>query len=143
MARRQSFNPFTIALDMMATGVKVAETMRNSGTVVEARMPLIWEAMVSPFTANHGELSLMVSEKVGAFGKSANLGARAGKSVLAGHDANMADFRRMFSGMPLGLQDWWQMGERSLAMTAQLMAMPGVVLAPIHRKARANARRFS
>lgn len=143
MPRSKSFNPFTIALDLMQTGAKLAETMRHSGAVVEARMPLIWEAMVSPFSADHGELALMVSEKVGAFGKSADLGARAGKSVLAGHHANMTDLRRMFSGMPLNLQDWWRMSERNLAMTAQLWAMPGVVLAPIHRKARANARRLA
>ncbi len=142
MARPKSFNPFIIALDLMHTGVRLAETMRHSGAVVEARMPVIWEAMVSPFSADHGELALMVSEKVGAFGRSADLGARAGKTVLAGHNANMADLRRLLSGFPLGLQEWWQMGERNLAMTAQLCAIPGVVLAPIHRKARANARRL-
>jgi len=142
MARARPINPFTMALDMARTGRKAAETLRDSSTVVEARMPLIWEAMVAPFSANHGELALMVSEKVGAFGTSANLGVRAGKAVIAGHQANMADLGRLCAGLPLGLQDWWRMGERSLAMTAQMWAMPGVVLAPIHKRARANARRL-
>lgn len=49
------------------TAVRLAsdwvETMTIARTVIDARMPMIAAAWTNPFTANHSELTRMVTEK--------------------------------------------------------------------------------
>ena len=118
-------------LDMLATGLRTAETMLASGSVIGTRTGMIGRAAANPWRGNYRELSRMVPEKVAAFGAAADILAREGRvwqdavSALAGSAGPAAD-------------GWF----RSIDALTGLWAAPGAALRPIHRTATANARRL-
>ncbi len=129
--------------DAAQTGLRVWETMAASAVVIDKRMPMIDAGMRNPFTADHVELSGMVTEKAQAF-------AKAGESLA--HD--MAAMQGLWMQT---MQDLWQAGtshslpstrqmaarsDRALRLTDSMIGATGRALAPIHAKATANAKRL-
>ncbi len=84
--------------DAAQTGLRVWETMAASAVVIDQRMPVIDAGLRNPWTADHVELTAMVTEKAQAFAKAGDLaGARhdgdAG-AVAAGDAGHVVDHRR-------------------------------------------------
>lgn len=142
MAQAEVFNPFAIVFDLFQTAMKFNETLLATPAVIAARMPVIGAVFHSPFSADYRELALMVSEKADAFSRSASLGSQGGKSLQASFNANSADIRKLWSGSLVSPFDFWRIAERNLAMMTTFFALPGTVLAPIHKGVTNNARRL-
>jgi hypothetical protein len=147
MARWTSdwFNLWTAPLEWARTGAAVMETAVNAQAVIAARMPIIAGAMLSPWTAapwtaEGRELGLMVSEKIDAVGRSA--GSRSGKRLRAALNGQAAAMGRLGGGSWFGPADWFAMAERSTAIAAAMIALPGEMWQPFHTGAAANARRL-
>lgn len=129
-------------LEAFQATARVMETSAASQSVIGARLPMISHAMSNPLSANHSELSRMVTEKVEAFGRSQRVLAVAGQEIRRAGHANAAAFGRLAGGIVLGPADWMSMFERNLSLAATLMTLPTKAMAPIHRGATANARRL-
>ncbi len=129
--------------DAARTGLRVWETMAASAVVIDRRMPMIDAGMRNPWTADHVELTGMVTEKAQAF-------AKAGDSLA--HD--MAAMQGLWVQ---AMQDAWSIGtagrlptagriaagqDRAMRITAGMIGAGGRALTPIHAKATANARRL-
>lgn len=121
---------------------RLVETAVATQTVLAARLPVISAAMANPFEADHRELSLMVSEKVDAFGRSGRSVSKAGAAVQRAAQANARDFSRLGGGAFL-LTDWISLFERNMVIAATLMTLPMEALAPIHKGVTSNARRLN
>jgi len=129
--------------DAARTGLRFWETMAASAVVIDRRMPMIDAGMRNPFTADHVELTGMVTEKAHAF-------AKAGDSLA----------KDMAAMQGLWFQTWqdaWSLGtsgrlpsprqmaarsDRAMRLTENMIGAGGRALAPIHAKATANARRL-
>jgi hypothetical protein len=122
-------------------GARVVETMVATQTVLAARLPMISAAMANPLAADHRELSLMVSEKIDAFGRSGRSVSKAGAAVQKAAQANARDLGRLGGGALLPT-DWLTLFERNMAMATTLMTLPMDALAPIHKGVTSNARRL-
>jgi len=120
---------------------RLVETAVATQTVLAARLPMISAAMANPLDADHRELSLMVSEKVEAFGRSGRSLSKAGKAVQHAANANARDLTRLGGGGFLPA-DWMAVFERNMLMAATLMTLPMEALAPIHKGVTSNARRL-
>lgn len=118
------------------------ETMAATGRVISARLPTIASAMQNPLAADHGELNLMVSEKVGAFNLSGDAINAAGAVVRRAADANARALGRMAGGGVLWPMEWMKLAEGNLAAAAALAALPAATLAPVHKRVTANDRRL-
>ncbi len=128
--------------ELVRANLALAETMIAAPGVVAARLPTIGEAIANPWTADHRELNLMVTEKVDAFGLSHASVTSAARKLKAVSEANARDLGRLSGGMPLWPADWIRIAERNLDLVATLASLPGRAVAPIHRTATANARRL-
>jgi hypothetical protein len=120
---------------------RIVETMVATQTVLAARLPMMSAAMANPLDADYRELSLMVSEKVDAFGRSGRSVSKAGAAVQRAAQANARDFGRL-GGSGFLPTDWLPLFERNMVMAATLMTLPMEALAPIHKGVTANARRL-
>ena len=129
-------------LQAIRLGSDWMETMAATGRVMSARMPTIAAALHNPLTADHGELNLMVSEKVGAFTLSGDAINAAGAAVRRAADANARAFGRMAGGGIVWPSDWMKLAEGNLAAAAALTALPAAALAPVHKRVTANDRRL-
>ncbi len=118
------------------------ETLAATQRVITARLPTIASAMQNPFTADHGELNLMVTEKVGALRSSGRAVDEAGAVLRRAADANARAFGRMAGGGVLWPADWMRLAEGNLAAAAALAALPAATLAPVHKRVTANDRRL-
>lgn len=118
------------------------ETMTSAAHVVDTRMPMIAAAWLSPLTANHTELSRMVSEKTDAFGRSGRSITAAQGSIRRASKANARALGKLSGGQFLGFSEWTGIFERNLEIAATLLAMPTNALAPVHGRATANSRRL-
>ena len=118
------------------------ETAAATQSVLAERLPLLSEAVLSPLTADRRELSLMVSEKVDAFGRSQRSVTKTGEVLLKAGEDNARDLGRIAGGGLLGPADWMRMFERNVALGAALVALPMQALAPVHKGVTANARRL-
>lgn len=135
------------AIDVNRAGMRASETLSASGAVVADRAEIIGEALRWPLGADIGEMSRMVPEKVEAFSQAAlalmsemtvlQLGFLAevqhiGLLAMRGRAPTMAEVQALTS--------------RSAAYalrTVERSAKSGsTVIAPIHAKATANARRL-
>jgi hypothetical protein len=130
-------------LDAARMGVQITETLMASQSVIEARMPMIGAAMSNPLQANHKELTQMVMEKGQAFGRSQRSVSAALDTVRKSSQANVHDLSRLSGGAFFGPADWMQMFERNMAAAVAISTMPAQALAPIHKRATANARRLT
>lgn len=136
------------AWGMMATTVaKTVTTVSASAEVIQAREPIIREAVASPLTADYAELSRMVTEKLFSFSASGTVIGRAfwqtqlewaallHQSVSAspswGHP-------RMSRSM-----DFWASVASLMLKSLETSARAGRdALAPVQQAATANARRL-
>lgn len=129
--------------DGAKTGLRLWETMAASAVVIDRRMPMIDAGMRNPWTADHVELTGMVTEKAQAF-------AKAGDSLA--HD--MAAMQKLWMQT---MQDAWSIGtaghmpsagrmaagnDRAMRLAAGMLGAGGRALTPIHAKATANAKRL-
>ncbi len=129
--------------DAARTGLKLWETMAASAVVIDRRLPLIDAGLRNPFTADHVELTGMVTEKAQAF-------AHAGDSLAK-------DMAAMQGLWLQAMQDAWAIGSggrmpsagqmaargnRALRATEDMLGAGGRALTPIHAKATANAKRL-
>ncbi len=129
--------------DAARTGLQFWETMAASAVVIDRRMPMIDAGMRNPWTADHVELTGMVTEKAQAF-------AKAGDSLA--HD--MAAMQTLWLQV---MQDAWSIGiagripsparvaagsDRAMRLAAGMIGAGGRALTPIHAKATANAKRL-
>ncbi|WP_156349074.1 MULTISPECIES: hypothetical protein [unclassified Sphingomonas] len=129
--------------DAAQTGMRFWETMAASAVVIDKRMPMIDAGMRNPFTADHVELSGMVTEKTQAFAKA---GESLAKDMAAMQGLWMQTMQDMWqAGTSQRLPSARQMaarGDRAMRLTDSMIGAGGRALAPIHAKATANAKRL-
>lgn len=123
MARRSTswFDLWMAPSEAMPAMRKAAETASVANDVIAKRMPAIMNAMVSPWTADYAELSLMVSEKVSAIATSSRSAARSQKRLSGAVDGQLAALQRIASAGWLTPAEWWEVGERNLTIATTLM----------------------
>ena len=124
------------------TMAATAEMLQDAQAVIGVRSPMILAALQNPWTADHRELRLMVSEKSDAFGQSAHTLSKAASSVEDAARANARDFGLAASATGPDLMAWWRIGERNLRIAALFVGLSGAALAPISAGASANATRL-
>lgn len=120
----------------------LVETMTRARSVIDARMPMIAAAWTNPFTADHRELTRMVTEKTSAFGQSQRSISSAQEKVRRASEANARAFLQLSGGGWLGWSEWTQVLQRNLEIATTLVMLPTAILSPVHSKATANARRL-
>ena len=136
-------SPFDLPMRATATWLKLYETMAASAEVIEARRPVIEDAMRTPSDANRTELWGMGAEKVEAFGEA---GMAFWSGIVAMNQSMVAqwmDIGRVASrgSLPL-LSDYGRIANRSMRLAEGFSRSGDAALAPIHRKATANAKRL-
>ena len=129
-------------LEMAQIATRMTETAVATQSVLAVRLPMISQAAVDPFGADHRELSLMVSEKIDAFGRSGRSVAKAGRAMRRAADANQRDLGRALWGGGLAPMVWVAMFERNLLIAASLLTLPMQALGPVHKGVTGNARRL-
>ncbi len=148
------FDPFSswsrlmaAGLSMTGTGVRVMETLGAANAVIAARTPIINAAIRSPLTGDHVELGLMVPEKVEAFSHAGSAMVTAwwqAQSLWIGHMQHLGGMalrgRTPTPGEIVDLNN--RMAGLTLDGIEAAARMGTTVLAPVHRKAAANARRL-
>lgn len=129
--------------DAAQTSLRLWETMAASAVVIDRRMPMIDAGMRNPWTADHVELTGMVTEKAQAFAKAGDslardMAAMQGMWMQVMQDAmalstagRLPSARRIAAGQ-----------DRALRLTADMLGAGGRALTPIHAKATANAKRL-
>jgi len=122
--------------------IKLVETLMASQSVIAARLPMIGAAMSDPINANYRELSRMVTEKGQAFGRSGRSVSSAMETVRRSSQANARDLGRLSGSGLLTPADWSQKTERRMAPVMHWTSLPAESLAPVHKRATANARRL-
>lgn len=129
-------------LEAAKAATHIYEVAVATQSVLAARLPILSGAMSDPLTADHRELSLMLSEKVDAFGRSQRSVAQANEKIRRTAERNARDLGHLAGGGLLGPGDWMKMAERNIALGAALLALPMEALAPVHKGVTANARRL-
>ncbi|WP_294328559.1 hypothetical protein [uncultured Sphingomonas sp.] len=129
--------------DAARTGLQLWETLAASAVVIDRRMPMIDAGMRNPWTADHVELTGMVTEKATAF-------AKAGDSLA--HDMSAMQglwFQAMLDAWLLGTAGPMPSAkrvaasnDRAMRLAAGMIGAGGRALTPIHAKATANAKRL-
>jgi hypothetical protein len=133
----------TLWSDAARTGMRMWETMAASAVVIDKRMPMIDAGMRNPWTADHVELTGMVTEKAQAFAKAGesltkDMAAMQGLWLQVMQDMMAAGSSRRLpsaTSMKAG-------GDRAMRLADSAIGAGGRALAPIHAKATANARRL-
>jgi hypothetical protein len=123
-------------------GVDAIETMLAAQQVISARLPTLAGAMVQPLSADHGELSLMVTEKVAAFGESRKSATAVSDVIRRASAANAKILGTIAGGGVIWPADWLQLTWDNLAACAAVVALPMDMLKPIHVSVVANERRL-
>lgn len=135
------------ALAMGRTAGQVSEALAASPTVIATRSGMIGKALRSPFEGNYVELGRMVPEKIDAL-------ARAGAAVAGGCWSAQTAFltqaehlgTMILRGRPPTLSELATLSSRNAAYVLQTMdmivAVGGGVVAPVHARVTANARRL-
>ncbi|MGY4397211.1 hypothetical protein ACVWZA_002405 [Sphingomonas sp. UYAg733] len=137
----------SIWTDMSHTGLRAMETLAASNSVVERRTGMIDTAMRNPLAGDYAELSRMVPEKVDAFSQSGLAMANEWWSMQTALLTEVQAFWGMaLRGRAPTLAEMSTAGSRATnyaLSTAKRGANLGALgLAPIHKKAVANARRL-
>lgn len=145
-----AWSPFTLWTDMWTAGMNLAdaglkfgEMLGASAVVVGSRCGTIAAAARDPLQGDYAELGRMVPEKMDAF-------SRSGRSVMADICSIQSDAvsnwlqlaRIAAAGRPPGSTEAARMASRSSRMNARACAAAGKAIAPVHRRATANARRL-
>ena len=136
-------DPFALWTNWLRAGRLVGETIEASQTVIARRGETIADAARDPFTADHAELTRMVTEKGAAF-------AKAGTSMAGDWAAMQADLSaqvRAMSALWLGgrlpsAAAAGAMLDRSARINQRALASGVKALRPIHATATANQRRL-
>lgn len=123
-------------------GNDLLETAVSAHSVVSARLPMIEEAMRSPWSADHQELGRMVTEKVTAFSASGRAAANTGDLLRRASASNARALGRVAGGGIMWPDDWLKLTETNLAAFAAMATLPTAALAPIHRGVTANRKRL-
>lgn len=148
------FDPFSnwrrlmaAGLSMTGTGVRVMETLGAANAVIAARTPIIDAAMRSPLTGDHVELGRMVPEKVEAFSQAGSAMVTAwwqAQSLWMGHMQHLGGMamrgRAPTTGEMVALNN--RVAGLTLDGIEAAARLGSTALAPVHRKATANARRL-
>ncbi|MFV3131966.1 hypothetical protein [Niveispirillum sp. KHB5.9] len=148
------FDPFSnwsrlmaASLSMTGTGVRAMETLGAANAVIAARTPIIDAAMRSPLTGDHVELALMVPEKVEAFSSAGSAMVTAwweAQSLWVGHMQHLGAMA-LRGRMPTAVEAA-DLANRMAGLTLDgieaATRLGSTALAPVHRKATANARRL-
>ena len=129
-------------LEMAQLATHMMETAVATQSVLAVRLPMISQAAADPFGADHRELSLMVSEKIDAFGRSGRSVAKASGAMRRAAEANRRDLDRALWGGLLAQMAWIALFERNLLIAASLLTLPMQALAPVHKGVTGNARRL-
>jgi hypothetical protein len=137
-----AFNPWSWPIDAVRFWSDAADTAAGAQRVISLRWPTLMAAMLDPFSADHREIGLMVSEKVSAFRASGRSMADAGSTVNRAMKANTQAAQRIFRGEVLWPDDWMRLSEANLAAMTATMAAPALALAPIKRRVTSNDRRL-
>ncbi len=134
-------------LQMAQTGVRLVETLSASADVIASRGATIGAAMRSPRNADHAELGRMMPEKMEAFSHS---GSAIADACWAMGSAWMSEAENLTAlsmrGRAPTLGELAALSSRTAAYSLGAMeagtAIGSKALAPVHRKATANARRL-
>lgn len=136
------------ALGTVSTGLAATETMIASGRVVGARTTIIGDAFHRPMECDHVELGGMLPEKILAFSKSASVLFDHWVSTVldASEQAHQAGLLAL-RGRALHAMDLTSFADRSIAratkMVTRTIEVGGLILAPVHQQATANAKRLN
>ncbi|MBP7337836.1 hypothetical protein [Niveispirillum sp.] len=132
---------------MTGTGVRVMETLGAANAVIAARTPIIDAAMRSPLTGDHVELGRMVPEKVEAFSQAGSAMVTAwwqAQSLWVAHMQHLGGMamrgRAPTAGEMMALNS--KVADLTLDGIEAAVRLGSTALAPVHRKATANARRL-
>lgn len=135
-------------LEMQRNWLRTAETLNAASSVVQARGDLMNDAARSPFTADIGEFSRMIPEKMDAFGRSGQSVLRDVATMQAAWLSQAQQVGAMvFAGRAPTLREVTALAERTqeyaLGSMDAALRMNAAALAPVRRTAMGNARRLS
>ena len=137
--RRKAATP----ADAFALATAGAELALASLKVVNARTPMIVQAMSDPMRGNYAELTRMVSEKPLAFAKGAAAGGPAWLAMAAESNRYLA---QVWKTPTYGLAPAMNASLGAMAFWGRMMSLgvawQSAMLAPIHAAATTNARRL-
>lgn len=143
-------NPFQLWADSLAagtamarTGMRFGETMAASAEVIDSRSRTIADACRDPIAGDYRELGLMVPEKLEAFWEAHVAAAGDVAAVQVQIIEQWQQLARIAGGgrMPSPAEAK-ALAARSSRMAKRTTAAAGKALAPVHRRATANARRL-
>lgn len=135
-------------IGLVGTSMRTGETMLASTSVIGMRLAVIGDAARNPARGDYAELGRMVPEKISAF-------SQAGQTLVEEWSALLLDASEqayhvsslMLRGRSLSAGDLLSLAEQTSAygtgMIIRTMSAGELVLAPVHKKATANARRLS
>jgi hypothetical protein len=129
------------------TGMLACETMTASNEVIAERSKVIGSALRSPLTGDVAELGRMVPEKVDAFGQAGSVTVAAFWSMQMAWVGQMQHLGSMaMRGRAPTFTELADLGNRTATFTLNTIEastrLGSDSLAPVHRKAMANARRL-
>lgn len=138
---------FSAGLEIGRVGLRAAETLATSHTVISRRCDVIGAAIRNPAKADYAELSRMVPEKVEALSRS---GSAVVSQCLSMQTALFHEMQNMAAMMMQARlptpRDLGALSARGSAYAVgaveQAVAMGDAALAPIHSGVTANARRL-
>lgn len=129
--------------DTFALATAGAELALASLRVVNARMPMIVQALNDPARGNYAELTRMVSEKPLAFAKGAAAGGPGWLAMAAESNRYLA---QAWKAPTYGLAPAMTASLGAMAFWGRMMSLgvawQSAMLAPVHAEATANARRL-
>ncbi|TGN47899.1 hypothetical protein E4L95_18990 [Paracoccus liaowanqingii] len=134
-------------LGMMTTGLRASETMAASGSVISARVSIMGNAACRPAEGDYAEITDMVVEKVVAISKVSQVIVSHWSALLVDASEQAQHLSRvMVGGRPLSTGDLAGLADRWMAHGTRIitrsMDAGGLVLAPVHQQATANAERL-
>lgn len=137
----------TAGWSMTQTGMRMAETIGAANEVMAARATLIGSAIHSPLTSDHRELARMVPEKVDAFSRMGSATVAAWWTAQSAWVGEMQHLSAMaMRGRPITATELAALGARMTARALESVEaaaqLGSSALAPVHRKATANAKRL-
>jgi hypothetical protein len=129
--------------DAFALATAGAELALASLKVVNARTPMIVQAMSDPMRGNYAELTRMVSEKPLAFAKASAAGGPGWLAMAAESNRYLAQAWKTPS---YGVAPAMNASLAAMAFWGRMMSLgvawQSAMLAPVHAEATANARRL-
>jgi hypothetical protein len=133
--------------DIATTGRRIAEIASASGDVIGSRSATIIEAVASPATADHAELTRMVTEKVSAFSQSGSAMMRSGLEMQADYLRHAHYLSAMMlGGRPPQTSTLIELSSRSSTYALDALEawarLGSEATKPIHRTVTANTRRL-